>query len=190
MSDTGTKVEKKREPRQPMDRLRSQKKPQEVRHTVVLDPGLELELADVEGDIAELRVRIDNGDDTPARQKALDTARHRAEELRAAIDDATIKFVFRSIGRKRYSALLDEHEPTNTQFAEAKRKDEEPPVYNEDTFPQALIAASAVEPEGVTLDDVRGLWDDDSWSASELNALWNAALLANIRLGSRSLGNG
>ena len=89
--------------------------------------------------------------------------------------ESSVEFVFQSLGRKKFSALLDEHAPTTDQLAKAEDDGEGKPDWNIDTFPAALVAAALVEPQ-LTEEEVSEMWDSDNWSASELNDLFTTAV--------------
>lgn len=91
------------------------------------------------------------------------------ERAQAALDEATVRVRFTSLGRKRYDDLLTQHPP---------REEDENSPYNPETFPQALIAASMSEPQ-VTLEEVERIWEE--WNSAELMELFTAALEVNTR---------
>ena len=112
-----------------------------------------------------------------------------------AVLETSVKMTFRSIGRKAYDALLDEHPPTAEQIKEFREenadKDGNPatkgqPPYNIETFAPALIQASCVEP-AMTLEQVNELFDE--WNSTELSELWGAAYEVNTQRRVVSLGN-
>jgi hypothetical protein len=115
----------------------------------------------------------------------------RREATQQAMEDATVEIRLQSIGRKAYDALVEEHKPTPEQNTEHRQEQARELMnqkgidlakamelttdapYNAETFPVALIAACAVEPE-LTEADVQGFWDD--WNLNEYLQLWMAAV--------------
>lgn len=147
------------------DHLRSMKKPR--RKTITLyasDEALEL----VERRQNELK-EVTSPEDRAKAQKNLETAER-------ALKDSEITLVFQSIGRKRYEDLITEHPPTDKQNEESKAETGSDAPYNVDTFPAALISASAVEPE-LTLEQAQELWD--TWNQGEVLEIFYAALEVN-----------
>jgi len=86
--------------------------------------------------------------------------------------DQEASFLFRSISRRDYDSLVDDHPPTKTGIAKGD-------VFNMDTFAPALLAKVVVEPK-ISEDDWRDLWKSPDWSAGELNGMFiTAASLCN-----------
>lgn len=106
------------------------------------------------------------------------SAKEAYDALLADVEDYTVEFVFRSIGRPAFEELVDSCQPTNKQIQEARKKDEEEPVWNPDTFMPGLIAKAIVEPE-LTEEDVFDLWESPEWNQAELLSLFFAALQVN-----------
>lgn len=105
-------------------------------------------------------------------------------ELDALYDQARaseVTFTFRSVGRARFDKLVAEHPATAEQRKQVKEMTAErgmpfdPPKWNLDTFPPAIVAASAVDPE-LTLAEAQELWTDENWSPAELLKIFECAL--------------
>lgn len=79
--------------------------------------------------------------------------------------------LFKSIGSKRYDDLLGQHKPTKEQAKDGAQ-------WNGETFPPALIAACAVDPE-ISLEDAEAIWASDDWSRGELLDLFVAVIKLN-----------
>lgn len=108
----------------------------------------------------------------------------------------TAVITFQAIGNRAWEALKAAHPPTDEQQGAQRQEQLDRGVmpskiqklrWNPDTFPPALIAASAVSPK-ITPDQARRLWVDDKRNPAELDKLFSAALLANesaaqVRLG-------
>lgn len=112
-----------------------------------------------------------------------------AEEgrLRAAMEDerraiveagVLVRFELRSIGANEFDRLLLAHPPTKEERQESRVLGLDPPGFNGDTFPRALIAASLVSPS-LTVEEVAALFDDPAWSKAELTGLFVTALTLN-----------
>lgn len=138
----------------------------------VSDEMLDTERKRVESDRAKAEAKVTEC------EEALEAARE-------ALAEDTVELRFRAIGRRAYDALLNEHPPTPAQEEEAKEAGNEI-IYNEDTFPQALIAASCIEPQ-MTEEEVNVLWDE--WNSTELGALFLAAMTVNTSRRVADLGN-
>lgn len=95
------------------------------------------------------------------------------DELRAS----EVEFVFHGIGRKAKAELEREHPPTPEQQTKAE-EDGLKLLWNGDTFPPALLAASCVAPEGFDLEAATEVWDE--WSEGQAKPLWQACLVANV----------
>ena len=79
-------------------------------------------------------------------------------------------FVFQSIGNKAWSDLLADHPP--------KKRDRDAGLdYNSDTFPPAAVAASCVQPSGMTAKTAQRIMEQ--WSVGQWNTLWTGVLAAN-----------
>ncbi len=140
--------------------------------------------------LAEKKAFLDELPDPPGasdRLAAVTAAKEAFETAEEAVREATFTVRFRSIGRKKYEALVDAHPPTDQDNIESMAENGQPAPYNGDTFGPALVAASAVEPE-ITLEEARGFWDD--WNPSEVIDLFTGALICNTFRRSVSLGNG
>lgn len=130
---------------------------------VCLDRALVSELEDA---TAELRKAQGDG--------MLDGAaelQERVDALRSEVEAKTRTLTFESIGRREWRKLLAEHPPTEQQ----KRDGAD---HNPETFPQAAIAASCIEP-GLTTEQAE-------WLAAELplmkfEEVWATCLAVNIK---------
>lgn len=112
------------------------------------------------------------------------------EKLRAEIEDDVVVFAFRSVGRLKYEELLEECKPTQKQKDDALTQGLAEPAWNDDTFPPALMAASIVEPEDMTAEDIYDIWDSEDWNQAELASLFLAAIQANAERKVLDLGKG
>lgn len=95
------------------------------------------------------------------------------DEARAAVEAATVTLRFRSIGRRRYDSLVEDHPVSDEGRQRAQDQGAPAPPYDVETFAPALIAASCVDPV-LTVEQVGEIWDE--WNTAELMELWAAAL--------------
>lgn len=132
--------------------------------------------------------------------EVVEGARQDLEAAEAAAREVSVLYVFRSIGRKAWRALIDEHPPTEDEIADAdaeyqRRKaageDIEAsavrPDWNGDTFPQAALSACCIEP-GLTEAEADELLDQVS--DLEASQLLGAAVVANMTSRVVDLGKG
>lgn len=171
--------------KQPLDRLRSRKKPVSKRV-----PIFDTELADAAEQLrhhaVEARARADSHPADNAMRMAADEAE--AEAARAN-DDAVQSadwFVVRSLSPRAYEDLSNAHPPTTDQLKDARRQGMMQLAWNPDTFPDALLAACVSYEDSETgetaqLDDafVKEMHESDDWNAAEIGALVQAAVEVN-----------
>lgn len=161
------------------DHLIGKKKPLTKTVAAVLDPDLAevYEEARRDRDMAHARHQV--RDDAESAAQLLDADR-RLEELRQQLEDeeAVAYFKFRGIGRARYEALVDRHQPTENQRTKAKASGMGEIAWNHDTFPPALVAACLVDPP-LTEEEVAQLWASEDWNQAELVTLLNTAIEVN-----------
>lgn len=95
----------------------------------------------------------------------------RIAEVQAEAEQASVEFVFHAIGQRPWADLIAEHPPT----PEGKKNGEQ---FDPKTFPFAAVAASCVQPTGVTFAGVEKLYEKVNFG--QWQALWGACLEANI----------
>ncbi len=164
----------------------AKKKPATKLVEVVIDPDAARAVSDAEQALtaAEARARLAPDDEKAqeavwAAQEAYDSAK-----AQAVADDVVVSLLFRSVGRHAYDELIRAHPPGERQKAE------EPALsFDPDTFPQALVHASLVEPK-LSADDVEAIWQSPDWNAAELAMLFAAALEVNNHRATVDLGKG
>jgi hypothetical protein len=118
--------------------------------------------------------------------KNLEDARKALEEAKAVAKANSVKFVFKSLGRKKYEALVEEfpnpekqdQDEVATEMVKTGQLQQGFIAWDPDKFPPALIADCSVEPK-LTRKEVQELWDDEDWSPSDLAVLFGTALHAN-----------
>lgn len=178
--------------KQPMDHLRSQKRP--VRKTVVIagDNVLAEEVSALEEEVRRLRATMElrRGDAEAERTSLLEEKEAVLAVKKQELEEASVKFVFQAIRRDRYDALVSEHPPTDKQREEAEAVGESGLAFNPDTFPIALIVECMVEPSGYDRAEMVDWLSSESWNQSELLTLFQACLLVNTSSSVVSLGKG
>jgi hypothetical protein len=130
----------------------------------------------VNGDVLDELQRLDAEMREAGVRDSAVTQRH--EALRAQARESEVEFVFVAVGRRRWSDLMLAHPPTPEQLAAAKAEGFKV-QFNPETFPIAAVAASCVEPAGMTVEAVEALYEkvnDSQW-----HALWAGGCLgANV----------
>lgn len=90
------------------------------------------------------------------------------EEKILKIDGEEVTILLRSIGRKKYDALLTECPPSTAQRAKGES-------YDQEKFAPKLMARVVVDPEMSEV-DWRNLWNDDNWNRAELGDIFYACV--------------
>ncbi len=127
----------------------------------------------------------------------------RTEGARVRLDDGTVAtLTFQAIGRQAFDDLKTEHPPTPDQRAKMRKALTAAGMnktqidysvatlldHNPDTFPPALLAASALEP-AMTLNEATEMWTSPAFSKGELAAMLETVEQLNIDK-TFDLGNG
>jgi hypothetical protein len=126
---------------------------------------------------------------TPTARAALAEAEEALEEAEEAAEAVTQVFIFKGLPDHEWDTLLDDHAPTKDQVTQAKKRGVDPPKWNEDTFPQALVAACSFDPE-LTVEDVEQLFKAEQMNGAETGALFYAAFDASRSRRVPQLGKG
>jgi predicted RND superfamily exporter protein len=170
--------------KQPLDHLRSKKKPARKTIWVAGDSELAEELS-------ELQERLSREENMtrsiPEGSSRREDALERLEELRAEVEakraqvrETSIKFVLQAIPRKKYEEILEAHPPTAKQVEDYKSGGNKDSIeFNPDTFPMALIAACTVEPDVEHEELEAWLRDGDEWNNAEVLTLFMTAMEVN-----------
>lgn len=143
------------------DTINARRKPREATTWILLDHDLVVR-------VEELRRRVRDAEVGDQRENRIPQApalRAELERLEQQIEDAAVAFRFRALPRREYRALLDDHKDDTGE----KRWDTE-------TFPPALIAACAVDPE-MTLEQAQTVYSE--WDDNQAFTLFSAALMVN-----------
>lgn len=118
---------------------------------------------------AELEAEIEALDrDSPELDGLLD----QLEALQAEMDKAKTRFVFRSVGHRKWADLVAEHPPTKEQVRAGSN-------VNLDTFRIPAIALASYDPK-MTVEDVERLADLPVMNHSMFEMLFMSAVQANI----------
>jgi multidrug efflux pump subunit AcrA (membrane-fusion protein) len=175
------------------ERLKKRKKARVKELSLLLDPEVGEERDAAKKALRDAEVRRSalkrEGASLTQANKDVKAAEADLEAAEEALRDATAVFKFSSIGRIKMEELLEAHEPTEKQIQEAKAEGVTELQYNPSTFPQALIAASCIEPN-LTEEQVEEIWDDESWNTNELVALFQVAQEVNQYVRTVDLGKG
>lgn len=176
---------------QPLDHLRSRKKPVSKPVWIALD-------SDVADRYSVAKARHEQAeklaDANPANAvfaEGLSDMITELEEAEALWKENSAKFVARSLGPNDYEELVAKYPPTDEQRREAKKMGVRGSLsFNTDSFPRALIVACVSYVEGqdedghdilveMSAEYVDELYSDPHWNAAELNALFEAAFEVN-----------
>ena len=177
-------------PTTPMDHLRSTKK---ARTKTVWIAGDTEAVDDLESARETLRKAKLRHDVNPTPETLAELSPATEDEASAAryVKETSIKFVFRSIGRRKFEQLFMDHPPTDAQREAAKAKGDEL-NFNEDTFPAALVHACLVEPH-LEPEEVKEIIEggtDGEWNSAEVGILFTSAMEVNQTRKLVDLGNG
>lgn len=196
--------------KQPLDHLRSRKKPTSTRVEICLDSQVADRYEQAKQTVGGLTSKIkllqqarqrDQGEIDDLFEQ-LKEAEAELADAKAAVCESTAWFHVRALGPKRYEDLITEHVPTKEQKNDARKNGLGVVQWNMDTFPQALIVACVSyiveDPEDgdpvlepLTPEFVKEMQEGDDWNAGEYLELFQAAQQINgavRRVG--DLGNG
>lgn len=95
----------------------------------------------------------------------------RTATVEVTVDGGKATMLFRALGAKAYDDLLAEHPPT-------KKDKEDGGVWNGETFPPALIAASSLDPK-ISADEATEVWTSPDWSRGELYDMFSRLVRLN-----------
>lgn len=161
------------------DRLKALKKAPTLTVSLCLDSEVADALAEAEQGVQAALAKVSAQNSAPNR-RALEDARAALDSARDAAREVTVDFRFQALGRARYEKLLLAHPPTPKQKKEAEDEGRGEPEWDSDAFPQALVAATLIDPE-LSETEVKSIFDDDdtTWTTSELLMLFNTAMAVN-----------
>jgi len=174
------------------DHIQSMKKPVTRTLRLCLDSELGEEYNEAQQAFRFAEVEAEHaGHDNPDVMKRFKEAKARFEKAEQAATERSVKFVFRSIGRKPYEELVLDWQPTEEQRSKVESLGNDPDNldWDPDEFPPRLVAAAMVEPE-MTLEQVFEIYNDPNWSPAELGALFSTAQNAQFHVSVLDLGKG
>ncbi len=177
-------------PKQPQDRLRSRKQPRTRTVYVPTDYDLAEEVERLRGAV-EAQSLFGQGVDPESEQgRELEAMKERLKEMEGKLKKSSIEFKLRSMGRKPYDTLLQEHPPTDAQAEKRKKVNPRNPLpFNPDTFPIALIARSVVDSD-LSVEELEEWFREESWSIGEIEDLFQNCVSINSQSRISSLGKG
>ena len=145
----------------------------------MLDPDLADEFNEAKSKVELLDMRSRSQPENEELLHELHDAERELARMGAVVEEAeaVVSFRFKGLPPHEYDGLVNDHQPTPEQRKKAKAAGDVA-TFNEDTFPQALVAACLDDPK-LSLDEVQALWKDENWNSAELQALFVAALQVN-----------
>lgn len=181
-----------RVPKEIPGQLRS-KKPNQRTIWIAGDSELADDLEAARAKLQQLEIRLtaqsQESQLRPELTRAVQEAADKVARLEKEVREGSTKFVFRSLGRNSYSALIDHHPPTDAQVKEAETNNENKPTFNPDTFPQELVARCMIEPlhggpfpeelNPELVDYVSWIFDSEEWNEPEVMELFFACVSVN-----------
>jgi len=169
MTDTEARVEQGKEAKnQTMADILAAKKPNTRTIDIILDSDLAGEIQTKTQELAQAKNRRQSlADNIGPLERELD-------ELYEKAADIAVTFTFQDIGRKAFDEMVIAHQPTAEQKKFMADMGGGILEYNTDTFPPALMAASAIDPE-MTIEEAETIFDQ--WSSGDAEILFTTALL-------------
>ena len=134
--------------------------------------------------IDTLRDRIRNEERVDRRENRDPVApmlKRQLDEMYEEARQSEVTFTFRSAGRAKFDKLIADHPATDAQRKQVKDmlseqgRPYDPPKWNSDTFPAAIVAISSVDPV-MSVAEAQEMWDDENWSPAELLRIFECAL--------------
>ncbi len=169
----------------PLDHLRGKKRPVHRSVEIFLDSEVAEEINRAKAELDVIEGQINNSSGDLGLEVQRDEAKAKLERLQDAAVEAgdVVSFTFRSIGRKAFERLIEEHPATEEQQKQAREQALATGLsphltrlsWNSDTFPPALIAAASVDPK-ISHDEAYELFHvSEDWNQAELTALFLTA---------------
>ena len=121
------------------------------------------------------------GSREPTNKEVAEATAKAKREVAAAqkkVDACYYRVWFVGMPEKEFDALVNAHPSTDEQRQRAKEKGEEQPVWNEETFPYALLERCAQESDLTAAD-----WEEEvtGWAAAEKAEIIRRVLDCNLR---------
>lgn len=145
------------------------KKPNSHTVDIILDSDLAGEIQLKEQELAQLRMK--KGRSLADGIGPLETE---LDDLYEKAADIAVTFTFTDIGRRTFDELVLAHSPTKPQKDRMAELGGGILEFNIDTFPPALLAATATDPE-LTLEEATEIFD--TWGSGDAEVLFSTALL-------------
>lgn len=158
--------------------MKAKKKPNTRTVPICMDPELGMAFSNLSAKKEKLEELLEGLPGDRALAAELKIVEKKLKELDGEIQDAMYDFKFRAVNSTLIDEILSENQPTPKQLKEAAQKGEDAPMWNPDTMPPAIVAASLQDPE-LTLEEVQEMWEDENWNAAELLTLFEAAMTVN-----------
>lgn len=146
-------------------------------YTLVLDSEVADRWNAAEQALANAKLELERKQ-TDAARGAVADAEDVLDQIRPELAGATMELKLRSVGRQLYDELIEKHPATDEARKEAKKRGEQPPPFDAESFTVALLAASLVDPE-MTEDEVQEMFDSEQFNSAELTGLSLAAMSVN-----------
>ncbi len=146
-----------------------EKKPNTKTVDIILDSDLAGEIQFKEQELAQMRMRKGRSlaDGVGPLQNELDA-------LYESAADIAVTFTFTDVGRKPFEEVLMAHPPTKAQKDHVAATGGGILEFDLDTFPPALLALTASDPE-LTLEEATEIFD--TWGSGDAEVLFSTALL-------------
>ncbi len=171
-----------------LDEFLAKKRPNTASCPIALDPDVVQAHVAAQAALDVARAVVE-ADPSKTSREALAEAEDALEEALAATEASTQVFGFVGIDGPSWDALVDAHPPTPEQLKRAKKLDQGKPVWDETTFPAALIAACSSDPV-LTVEQAQRLLDASNMNAAETSGLFYAAHAASRTRRIPQLGKG
>lgn len=109
---------------------------------------------------------------------ALQQARDAVDAARKELNACFHRITFRGLPEAEFDALVQLHPPTNAQLEEAQEKDQDPPLFNEETLYPALLEVCAQDSE-LSAEE----WREElkNWTRAERRDIRAKVMEANVR---------
>lgn len=138
-------------------------------------------LQDAENALRDARMKAARDPEDEVWKAQVVEAEAALEAITAERNRFLVTFTFEALGSTELEELERAHPPNREQLAEYRLQQKaaglpatNPPKYNLETFPPALIARSCVSP-AMSVEQATRLWNDPKWSRGELGALMGTA---------------
>lgn len=152
---------------------------------ICLDSNLTHRVDELEKEVRDASVQVRVTPDDGEAADRLEALQAELEEAKEAKRQRTALFVFRALGRKELEDLERLHKVTKEQISDYRDQcrvmqtpPNNPPNYNFESFPPALISASAIKPE-ISLEQAIEMWNSPEFSKGELGAIFQHAWSVN-----------